>query len=209
MTPRNRHVDATELAGYIDGTLSATRRADVEAHMSICRVCRDELVTSTELVVGASSAGRETAGDAIYPSRLRHPVSRIAGVVAAAVVALLLLLPEGPGPTDSAPSDPFRDSRSTEPSSTILTVSAALASNSPEGVRLELSWEPVEQGVTYRVSVTAADGSLLREVEVTDPSVTLAPIAGLESGDRLFWFIDATLANGSSTSTGVQQLDVP
>ena len=91
------------LAGYVDGTLGAGERAEVDAHLRSCATCREEvelagrarsaLVAMPELPVPPDTVRPKTErARVLRPERFRR-VRWAAGLAAAASVAAILALP--------------------------------------------------------------------------------------------------------------------
>lgn len=227
-TDERDHIEAADLAAYLDGGLGDARRADVEAHLAGCPACRAELAEVFEILTGhpdtsadrdapprrAPSPTIETAGPVGSKAGAKTGRRRWApwlagagGLAAAAAAAVILLWPGGP--PDAAAPDRLRSGPQPTDELVRLTPLTPQAETTEAGVVLTLSWEPAEDDLTYRVSVTDAAGELLASTETTESSTTLDAIGAASSGDLLFWYVDATLANGESASTGVQSLTVP
>lgn len=60
------------------------------------------------------------------------------------------------------------------------------------------TWRAVAGATRYDVEVLRADGSLLASATTPDTSVTLAFAAPLTPGERLSWWVMATLADGTA-----------
>lgn len=222
--PDHHHIAASELAAYLDGLLPEPRKSALEDHMAGCAECRRELMAAAALVHDAASgadaagagAGRGSAEVPGEPApgaaRVRPAWGRrrswwVVGLAAAAAVATVLLVPQGdPGlPTES----PLREAPAAGDALAKLTPRSPSASVTEEGVVLTLSWRPAAENLTYRLTVTDQGGAPLATDETTDTVVTLDPLDELGSGSRLFWYVDVTLANGETATTGVQPYIVP
>lgn len=230
MTQTNErdHIEEADLAAYLDGGLPDVKKADVEAHLAGCPACRAELVEVSEIVTGHADASVDSDGaGGPTPSRTAVPAGDFGtrsvgtagrrrwtpwlagggGLAAAAAAAMILLSPGAP--QDATAPDRLRGGPQITDEIVRLTPLDAQAEVTGSDVVLSLSWEPATGELTYRVSVTDAAGELLASTETTESSLTLDAIGAVSSGDLLFWYVDATLANGESASTGVQSLTVP
>lgn len=203
-THEHDHIEATELAAYLDGGLPDARRSELEAHLAECPVCRAELVEVSEIVRGD---GGEEAGGMVGRRRWASWLAGAGGLAAAAAAAMILLSPTAP--QEGAAPDRLRSGPQITDEVVRLTPLTVEAEVTEAGVVLTLSWEPASGELTYRVSVTDAAGGLLASAETTESSLTLDAIETVSSGDLLFWYVNATLADGESASTGVQTVTVP
>lgn len=224
-THEHAHIEAEDLAAYLDGGLPEARRSEVETHLAGCSACRAELVDVTEVVAGhagtdldsdeegeptpsTTTVGGGAPSVGVAGGRRWTPWLAGAGGLAAAAAAAMILLSPGT-PQDGAAPDRLRSGPQITDEIVRLTPLNAEADVTDAGVVLTLSWEPASGELTYRVSVTDAAGELLASAETTESSLTLDGIESASSGDLLFWYVDATLANGESASTGVQSVTVP
>ena len=80
----NGHVTDTEIAAYLDRTLTASERDRVEDHLAGCPDCRQQVLETKDVL-----------------QRVHRPRSLlIGGAVAAAAVVVFLVARPGPGTTD-------------------------------------------------------------------------------------------------------------
>lgn len=191
------HLSQETVAAYVDGTLSTEERRSADTHLSECASCRTEIRDVRRLL----NAGRSRWA----------PRTVVGSTLAAAAVAALLLWP-GSDPSTAARSGGSADSplRSIPSTDAGLVVIEPLAPRWSGGdpTAASLRWRSAEGASTYRVTLTDEGGSTLWSTETTD-SVVAIPDGHLEAGATYFWFVDATLADGGSASTGVRTLIVP
>ncbi|ANM29310.1 hypothetical protein ABI59_06450 [Acidobacteria bacterium Mor1] len=129
--------------------------------------------------------------------------SRLAalGAVAAAVIAVVLLLPvlRGPdSPASGAGEVQFRND-----------AELVLASPQDGGIELrrdalELTWTAGPEGTRYDLEIAGVDLAVLHRAEgLTETRYTVPAdaVAGVEPGDRLLWGIEATEPDGSRTTS--------
>ena len=177
------HLSADDVAAMIDGGLPADRRADVEAHLALCAVCRSELAAISVLVDSA-------------PTRSTIPIRWIAG--AAAAVLVLAVLPLARFVNTTAPT---ADERSA------TTNTAAVHTVTPTGEMrvpiesLTFAWHPVPGVTTYKLFVTDSVGAPVYNLKTTDTTVGSIATAHLTPGTRYFWNVDALRSDGSSITS--------
>jgi hypothetical protein len=167
------HLEAGEVAGYLDRALSAEARARVEDHLDQCEVCRAEVIQVARLVRTA---------------RRRRPVAVPVGLAAAAVLALLLT------PSIRLPTRPEPEFR--EPGITAAPSPAAIAPRGDVGAVRELIWSQVPRAGRYRVVLLDVEGALMWRTETTDTVVILPDSLRLRAREPYFWRVEAETAFG-------------
>lgn len=180
------HPSAGELAAYVDGVAAEADRQRLEAHLSRCAPCREDLVVVREAVRSR-------------PSRLRW----VAGAAAAAVIALLLLTPamldDGTAPTLRGPdrSDPAETGNSIE------VVAPAEATATP-AAGLRFVWRPAGPDAQYRLTITTAAGDAVATVTTADTVVTSLDDAELAPDTEYYWWVEALRADRETAETGLR-----
>jgi len=170
----DRHLAATDLAAYVDRTLSASERAEAEQHLAWCDACRAEL--------------REVGSALRTYSRAPRRLVWIGPAVAAAAIILLVAYPLSQRPTEEEPV--HRDIPTEIDQRPELAVPASLVD--PAGAHL-LQWSRVERADRYRVSIFNEAGSVVWRTETPDTSVTLAPSILEETDGPYLWRVDARI----------------
>jgi hypothetical protein len=61
---------------------------------------------------------------------------------------------------------------------------------------------------SYRITLSAADGTTVWSATVTDTTAALPASVTLEPRIRYVWFVDAALSDGSAQTTGLHELIV-
>lgn len=169
-----QHVDAHDVAGYIDGGLSAPDRERVAAHLADCDACRAEVAA----IRGA--IGTETP---------RYGTRWVAAGAAAALAGLVflgsLLQTQGAGePVLRATGESSQTIVTVEPDSVV------------SGDVLRFTWRSVGEEATYTVRVTGTDGVLVwSRAQLRDTTVT-APADILRPGASYFWSVEGLRADG-------------
>jgi len=161
------HLSADDVAVYLEGQLSDAQRSRTERHFAECDECRAELVELSRLF-------------RTRPRKRRWylPV----GVAAAAAVALWMLYPSIPPPTN------FR-----EPAVTTTLAPVVIAPRGRTAQAPTLVWTRVPHAERYRVTLFDSSGTVLWESQSppapADTSVVL-PVH-LRPGARYFWQVEA------------------
>ncbi len=168
-----RHLAPDDLAAYLDRTLSAEHRSEVEAHLAWCDDCRDELRDIRAILRGAQPKRRRRAW--VGPA-----------IAAAAAIVLLITIPRGPSPSDTDPM--HRDAPVRVDQRPGIGVTADIPDQ--PGAYL-LSWSRIDRADRYRVSVFDSTGTVAWRTETRDTSAILPPSAGLVSDNRYLWRVDA------------------
>jgi hypothetical protein len=189
------HPGSQDVAAYLDGSLTAAARAEMQDHLADCHECRAEVSEVAELLHGGTHRKRWTIA---------------APAVAAAAAAMFLFAgplarqaTEPPGSVVRAPG--AAADREAVPTVQILSP-ASDAEVSRDG--LTFSWEPVGADALYRLTLTDEVGDPVWSFETSETSVE--PTAGLtlEPGALYFWYLDALLPGGQSHTTDVRGLRI-
>jgi hypothetical protein len=170
-----RHLAPDDLAAYLDRTLSAEHRSEVEAHLALCDDCRDELRDIRAILRGAQPKRRRTTW-----------VGPAAAAAAAAAIILMIAVPRGPSPSNTGPA--HRDT----PVSVDQRPGIGTTEYIPDqpGTYL-LSWSRIDRADRYRVSIFDTTGTAVWRTETRDTSAILPPSAGIAPGSRYLWRVDA------------------
>lgn len=179
------HLESTEVAGYLDRTLSAADRARVEAHLTECRDCRAELIAVTRVLRGSER-----------PRRLLLPL--------AAAAAVLLLVPWLHLTQTRQPGQPILR----EPASTTAVAPTAIAPRGPAG-GTRFVWSAVSGADRYRITVFTRDGSVAWEAQLAETTVALPESTPLAPGARYFWKVEARVGWQRWVSSDLTEFSVP
>jgi anti-sigma factor RsiW len=191
---RMRHLTDNELAGFLDGDLSDADRTRIGAHLGTCDACRAEAVEVTRLLQGAPASGsapplarRARAQGRAAPAgrpRWRAPAG-LAGLAAAAGLAVLLLWPAASGMNEAPMAERFR---------TEGVARLEIHTPAPDAVvrREEVRFSWARHGAaSYRITLTAADGGLVWSTTLADTVAVPPAVLELPVGQTLFWYVDA------------------
>ena len=180
-----QHLSATEIAAFIDSTLSPEARAAAEFHLSDCPRCREELASCLRLAHSA-------------PSRSRWRVSwPLVGSIAAAFLIVAVLRPVTRTGVPSAAHE----------RAPALAPTGALSISPPGDATiarrdLRLVWRRDLEAIGYRVVVTDSAGApAWNSADVTDTSIVPPTSAPLNPGARYFWRVDVLHADGSTAQS--------
>jgi hypothetical protein len=178
-TTSETHLDPAEVAGYVGHSLSTEGRRRVEGHLAECEVCTEEVAAIARL-----------ARPRVSPRWLPY-------AAAAAVLAGLVVL--WPRAGSRIGDDTLRDGGPPDAIAVVTPADGAVLAGRPT-----LMWRAVPRAVTYRVRVTASDGDSLWAVHTSDTVVTVPETVVADSGATQYWYVDALLADGSSSSSGLR-----
>ena len=175
--PVSRHLDAMEVAGYIDRTVPADRRARTEAHLAECGECREEVVDATRI-----------ARRIVAP----RPLRRLWIPLAAAAVLLMFVRDES-----------TRNAGVVHRESPVTTTVAprGVAPVGPVDSVAGFAWSSVPRSDTYRVLVFTEDGTVVWSVETRDTAITLPPSVAIQPERVYFWKVEAQTGFGRSAAS--------
>lgn len=172
-------LDEDAIAALAEGALERAERAPLVAHLASCSRCR-EAVSEVARALADPALTRELAGRRGW--RLGRLV-RVAAPVAAAALVVLLAWPDG--------ADTPRPHRSEDGLSGAVPV--AIAPVGPTTTVRALRWHSVSGADQYRVTLFAADGSVLFESTVSDTVVGLPATVQLASDRPYYWSVAARI----------------
>jgi len=180
------HPDTVDIAAYVEGRLSGTEQVSLEAHLTHCVECRDQATGAATLLRGDARRRRWVAGGV--------------AVAAAAVIVLFVSLPveqDGPVP------DVMRDGPSVEGLASVEAVQPDPDQPvHPDSVAF--AWRTVASDALYQLSVTDGAGGAVWETTTAETAVH-PPADTFESDQRYLWYVDALLPDGNVASTGVKE----
>jgi hypothetical protein len=180
------HPSAEDLAAYLSGSLRGFERRDLESHLSVCWLCRQEVI----------------GGQRLLRSRPRGRLWLTVPVAAAAITALLLLRPGPPGRTGD---EPLRaGGHIGQESGTRLVVVSPAEGDTVDTGDLSFTWRAHRGEPLYRLTIADRTGRTLWTGDTAD--TTLAPPASmqLDHGSRYLWYVDALDVEGRSATTGTR-----
>ena len=177
------HLGSRDVAAYVDRALNPAERDAIEAHLSECADCRDEVVQVSRL-------------RRVLNSRRRW---LFAAPVAAAAVLAVMLLPS------RTPDEPvLRDGG--EPVLAVTIVAPADSAPAPSGgTKISFTWRSMDSVVSYRFAITDASGDVVWSATSTDTTARLPASIHLQPGNY-FWYVDALLPDGRSVASRVRTL---
>jgi len=170
------HLTATEIASFIDRTLSIDARERADIHLATCAECREELAACARIATGAPT-----------PRVSRLSSWRWVGVAAAAgIVGIILTAPRWRG------NQRIAEERAVVSAAAITPVSPSPGATLNPNFRFV--WHDAGS-VSYRLLVSDASGGLVWSRDVADTSVA-PPTNMLKSGQHYFWHVEALLSDG-------------
>lgn len=172
-----------QIAAYIDRGLSGAERDEIEAHLAECAECRRHVLDTDELM-----------------QRVRRPKRLVIGSALVAAAAVIIVAVPSLRRSDAAQENPlYRDAPG----------SSSLIAYGPTGESrvgsLRFVWSPAHGAMSYRLTVSRADGATVWTQSGRDTVAALPASVTLRAGDRYFWVSDALLADGGSRSTGLRE----
>jgi hypothetical protein len=185
----DRHLAATDLAAYVDRTLSASERAEAEQHLAWCDACRSEL--------------REVGSALRTYSRTPRRRVWIGPAAAAAAIILLVAYPLSQRPTEE---EPVHSDIPTEIEQRPELADPASVVD-PAGAHL-LHWSRVDRADRYRVSIFDTSGSVVWRAETSDTSVALPASALGGSPGPYLWRVDARVGIDRWVESRLAPLDL-
>lgn len=185
------HLQAEEVAAYLDGKVDQEERRRITAHLSDCAECRTELIEVRRIL-------RRRRGF--------RPLWVAAPVAAAAAVVVFVLLGTGIIELNGPSEEPLRSGPTTEiPAALVPRAPAERALVDPDSVTF--IWRPAD-GATYRITLTDETGDVVWTQTTEDTIAPLPENLSLGAGRIYFWYVDALLADGHSLATPVRQFEV-
>jgi hypothetical protein len=184
----DEHLSATDIAAFIDRSLSLGDRAHAELHLSDCERCRAELAACVRLAAAAPTAQR------------RRSTWPIVGVAAAVVMLAVVLRPASTlNNGESSQSRTAVDGRA--------SMSTVFPRRDAEVTRSELRfvWRRDDRSSGYRVIVADEAGAPMWTEDAGDTSVAPPLSLPLKGGARYYWRVEALHADGSVA----QSLETP
>lgn len=209
------------LAGYVDGTLAGKDRAAVDAHLGVCRTCREELALASQAVITLAAlpeepvpvgvtapvmaeVGRRTSKPARMPWRER--LQWAAGLAtAAALVTIVAINLSGAGggnaPTSAGKTEgsPVTDAGAAKQFAQGLVPVEHQGVDYDETKVVQLA-SSVAQGPTMRAPVPPPPGAGIDEA--TTALRCISQYTGLSENDTVVQLIDASF-HGTPAYLGV------
>ena len=185
------HLTEIDIAAYIDGVGDRRR---TEAHLAWCDACRSEMIASQAAALAAPPVGRRARGSFTW-----------VGAVAAAAIIVVAgsILTQRAGDRDVVRSSPVPPSAA-RPSITVVSPG--------DGQRLgpdrKLEWRSAGAGASYRITIGDDSGQPVHSATAKDTSITVPASVRLVPGKKLFWYVDASLPDGTTATSGLMSFAV-
>jgi hypothetical protein len=183
------HLTESEVSAYLSGIVGHAQRERIQAHLSRCDECTEELTEVWRLT-------REAA-----PALARRPHRMIIGVAAGIAAVMALFLWTGRQPFSS--ENQFR-----EPALTFAAPPRPLAPLGTAQAPITLRWSAVPSTNRYRVILFDREGSVIWETEVRDTVAPLADSVPVVPGSSYFWKVQAETGLGRSTESPLTEFEV-
>jgi hypothetical protein len=177
------HVTDTEIAAYLDRSLTSVQRDRVEDHLAACQDCRQHLLETKELL-----------------ERVRRPRKLlVGGALAAAAVLVFVLVRPNPAAMDLAI---MRHDGLDVPVVAYRPIGTASRAG------LQFVWSAVRGAESYRLTVSGEDARTVWSSSGIDTLAALPDSVVLRLNERYHWVADALLSDGSTRSTGLREFDL-
>jgi putative zinc finger protein len=210
------------IAGYVDCTLTETRRSQVQRHLADCGYCRalvaDIVKIRREAEVPAAPIALVDKALAVLPSTPRRwrriwvPVTALGTAAVCTMIAATVLqppdrlvlpswsAPAAPIISESGPQPPartpgreiVRNQTSPQPSPSIISPKAGSAVS---GKTVDFHWKAVPHSLYYQVRIVTSEGELVWEGQSTGTHLELPNDAPLNNG-KYFVLVSAFMENG-------------
>jgi len=187
MVTPDEHLSATEIAAFIDRTLTPRDRARAELHLSGCGRCRAEVAACARLAASAPTPQR------------RRPTWPILGVAAALMVAVVLRSASKPGDGQSSQARTSADGRAN-----MFTVFPQRDADIRRG-ELRFVWRRDDRSTGYRIIVADETGAPVWTEDKGDTSASPPAAIPFKTGVRYYWRVEALHLDGSVA----QSLETP
>jgi len=184
-TDRPNHLTDSEMARYLDRRVSLEERDRIEDHLASCAECREHALGTQQVLRRARRPRMVAAGSAL----------------AAAAVVLIWIARVEPISEPSVPQV-----RGVALGNAGLTAYGPTGDARREGLRFV--WGSAPDVVSYRLSLTSADGAQLWSQSGVDTVASLPRSVGLRIGQRYLWVADAVTNDGSTRSTGLREFSL-
>jgi hypothetical protein len=183
------HLEASDVAAYVDRALLPVQRELVEAHLVDCAECRREI---------------------IEVSRVRNAARRrsrwLIAAPAAAAAAIAVLILARPADTPSGGGPVLRNGGEGSRSRVVLV--APPQSSVIRERPVTFTWRSAGTAVSYRLTITDRRGDVVWSVNGSDTTAQLPVAVRLRAGLPYYWYVDGLLPDGSSITSGIQPFTV-
>lgn len=178
--PDGPHLDAADVARYVDGQAPPDLRARVQSHMAHCAECRDEVL---EVLRTAPPRTAATARRVWVPA------------IAAAAVLVIAVWPRG----ERVAPNIHREGA--------ITATIAPRAIAPSGVTrgsIALTWAQVPNADRYVARVFDGRGDVVWERQTNDTTIPV-PDSIVRLNEPYFWKVDAHTGFGRSVSSDLTE----
>ena len=178
------HVRDLEIAAYLDRGLRPDQMDRIEEHLSRCADCRENVVKTQEIVAHERSS-RRWMQTGLF--------------LATAAAVLFVALPSLRSAMNKEALVRTRSNEQGPPA--IVAYGPVGESASP----VRFVWGRAVDALSYRLTVSAANGEELWTASVMDTSATIPNNVKLHAGSTYVWVVDAILKDGLTRSTGLHE----
>lgn len=187
MERSERHLEAEEVAAYVDGAISGDRFAAIQTHLATCAECRDEVFDVSQIVRSAPRARSST-----------QPWARRALISMAAAAAVIVLV--------AKPWAPRQETVPVHRGATQTTVAPrALAPTGQVDGVTTFVWSSVPETESYHVRLFDSQGTVLWETRTADTVFKLPASVILRPGRSYFWKVVARIGFDRETASDLTE----
>ena len=184
-TDVNAHPSVEEIAAYLSGRISGSALAALESHLAGCRNCREEVTSARALMKERVSSRRHWL---------------VPAAAAALLLMGILIKPPNAGERERASSPQRASGRES-----IVVLSPRGATTD---ATVSFAWRSVGSGALYALNLSDSTGTTVWETQTADTSITLPRSVTLLPGTVYMWYIDASIPNGLTATSGIRSFRV-
>jgi hypothetical protein len=178
------HLQAIDIAAFVNGTVDAPTRSRVVAHLNVCRECRDEIMDASQIA-------------STLPAR-RHWRLPVTGFAIAAGLLLIVILPKvgKRGASESFKRAPSAVGpvlrRDTGTGDTVRVPTPVTPRETVDRVD-RMVWSTVAGALRYRVRLYDDNSDVLWSAITTDTVAYLPNSIRLRRRRTYFWNVEASM----------------
>jgi hypothetical protein len=181
-----QHLEAQEVAAYVDGAISSDRYAAIQAHLATCAECRAEVFDVSRIVRSAPSTRTST-----------RPWARRIWISMAAAAVVVVLAKTWTPPQETAPVH-------RGDAQTAVAPRALSPTGQVDGVTTFV-WSSVPQTESYHIRLFDSQGTVLWETQIADTVAKLPRSVFLRPGSSYFWKVVARTGFDRETASDLTE----
>lgn len=182
-----QHLEAQEIAAYVDGAISGDRYAAIQAHLATCAECRVEVFDVSRIVRSAPSERSSTR-----PWARRIWISTAAAAAVVVVLAKIWIPQPETAPVHRGETQ------------TAVAPRALAPAGQVDGVTTFV-WSSVPQTESYHIRLFDSQGTVLWEEQTTDTVGKLPRSVLLRPGRSYYWKVVARTGFDRETASDLTE----